>query len=167
MRDPVPRADKIVIKYVTDTLCFIIALQVAVGVRTADGQTLSVMLQNAETVKLVGPQTSEHSRSVPHSVPSSSPTSPSSAAGAASNESTASSSQGEGSEASSGSSSAEGRRGQQEVESDPSSSSSSNEKAWRTLSVSTLKEGDEVFVYRPKSAARHMGHAINEFIHEQ
>mmetsp|Transcript_14054 Transcript_14054/g.37474 ORF Transcript_14054/g.37474 Transcript_14054/m.37474 type:complete len:138 (-) Transcript_14054:73-486(-) len=40
-------------------------------------------------------------------------------------------------------------------------------KAWRTLSVSALQPGDEVLVYRPNSAARHMGHAINEFIQEQ
>ena len=42
-----------------------------------------------------------------------------------------------------------------------------NSKGWRTLSVSSLQPGDKVLVYRPQSAARHMGHAVNEFIHEQ
>lgn len=38
---------------------------------------------------------------------------------------------------------------------------------WRALSVSELQAGDEVLVHMPHTAARHMGVAIEEFVHEQ
>ncbi|KAF5837718.1 3-dehydroquinate synthase-domain-containing protein [Dunaliella salina] len=189
---------------------------VMVGVRTGDGTCLSVMLQNAETVKLVGPSSpaaqegSGSSTGLTASMPGRSSANASSAADIT-NSLSRQGAGGGGSESREGASSAvndcgvgnradkvqgmgcsnsiasaqkqsgpdrtefpdgsrdEAGQSTRMANADSMSSSGSNgdSKTWRTLSVSALQPGDEVLVFRPKSAARHMGHAINEFIQEQ
>lgn len=156
-----------------------------VDVCTSDGtQRMSVMLQNAETVKLVGPAAAAAAEGLQGKGTLSQPLSSSNATAAqlssqvtrGSNGSSSSSNQGSdngGSNGTSNGTSMSSSNGSS-TSAVPAHSVGSESKArkpsgrrWQTLSVSGIKPGDQVYVYRPQSAARHMGHAINEFIHEK
>ena len=113
--------------------------QVLVEASLPDGTTHSVLLQNAETVKLVSePTPSQH-----HS--DNTITEPSSSRGEEA-------AHGDGQCCSSGGTGA---------------SKNQRQSSWRTLSVAALSPGDRVLLHRPVSAARHMGIAIQEFVLEQ
>lgn len=135
--------------------------QVLVEARDAAGGTHSVLLQNAETVKLVGlapggcaPQTG-----VEAGLGLTSSGSSSSSRGSSSG-----SSSGGGAESSQGS--AQGDVESQQ-EGGPGRVDDHERRTWRVISVAALKPGDHVLLHRPATAARHMGIPIQEFIVEQ
>lgn len=106
-----------------------------VEARTPEGDTLSVLLQNAETVKLIGPADGEAQQ------------------------------QGQ---------QQQGQRQQQRGEEEDSSAAPAAPAAasmpaaaggWRAIPVSSLREGDAVFVL-PQHGARHTGISIEERVRE-
>lgn len=126
-------------------------VQVLVEAQTLDGEAHSLLLQNAETVRLIGP-----------SVPSN----------AASNR------QDRKADSTSAESSISSERSiyfgvkkkkEADVESGierESAEKSEGRMAWRALSVSELQLGDQVYVLR-QAAARHTGISIKEFVSER
>ena len=136
--------------------------QVLVEVETRDGGRHSLMLQNAETVKLVGPQQPQPQR---HTGDGSSSGSSSSSIGSGSGSGNSSGSSesmtvaGDGSGCSSSGSGSSSSTGS-------GSSSSSGSRSWRAISVSALQPGDCVYVLL-QAAARHTGIAIEEFVVEK
>ena len=121
--------------------------------RSPDGDTLSVLLQNAETVKLIGPA----------------PAGPAAAAGAAAAAAAVEP----------GAADQQQQQQQQQAASAEGSSPASQAAAapappeaavgagggWRAIPVSSLKEGDLVYVVL-QHAARHTGLAIQEKVKE-
>ena len=115
--------------------------QVLVEAELPDGEPCSVLLQNAETVRLVGPAPGGSSSSL--SLSSSSSSRKSSQAGA---------------NAASAAAAEDGFIWQQ--------GGSGSSSSWRAISVSELVPGDQVYVLR-QGGARHTGVAIEESITER
>lgn len=114
---------------------------VCIDAETGDGQRHSVILQNAETVKLVGPTAQ----------PSTGSTSTSSSA-VTSHTSRTHSSSGRGTEALS--------------DAPAGSAAPPDTRAWRAIAVSEVAQGDSVLVHLSE-AGRHLGHAVKETLTER